>query len=96
MVTRDPLCSERVSIRWAYDVADPSVPGTGSGANDWYCERTWQEMAHMVPGRNRIEYQKVLGKDKTEHTKFMDRRANFIKKQTEKAQATKRRGLCLV
>ena len=82
----------RKSIRWAYDIADPSVPSTGQGGNDWFCERAWSDLAHTVPGSNRAEYQKEFGRNNSVLAQFLARRKMVVKRCLNRASKPKRRG----
>jgi hypothetical protein len=90
----DPLDPERPSIRWAYDVADATVPSTGEGGNDWVCERVWSEEAHKHHGRNRTSFQSLISKDKNVHSDFLAQRTKFIEKRKKRvaSSGTKRSG----
>ena len=78
MFDKDPLDPDRDRIRWGYDPA--SGPGTGEGANDWYCERLWSIECVSVPGRRRAEYQKDLAKDLDKAKQWRCKREKFIAK----------------
>ena len=81
--TKDPCNKNRDSIRWAYDVAQESQ-SRGVGANDWYCERAWAEIAATTQHRDRAQYQSDLSKDRDKLSAFLERRQQVIDRTSEK------------
>jgi hypothetical protein len=68
--TQDPVDTDRPVIRWAYDLINLSS-SSNQGANDWYCERLWVEVAPTTVHRDRSLFQSELAKDRDLLTTFI-------------------------
>jgi hypothetical protein len=89
--TPDPVDTGMTSIRWERDPAG-ALQSSGTGAHDWYCERTWSEVAPTTEHRSRSLFQSELAKDVDKLTLFLAKRASFIGKQKTKTVGRKGAG----
>jgi hypothetical protein len=90
--TPDPVQPDRSSIRWAYEKAAVDSPPTPDGTNDWWCERAWSRHAVTVAGRNRVEFQRTMAKDRDILGVFLRVRDEIVQKAKAMKLNAKRRG----
>ena len=80
---KDPVDPDRAYLRWSNDKLDG--PATALGANDWYCERAWDRIAHLAENRDREKHKKLMGRDSKAHSQFMTVRVEVIERAKKKA-----------
>jgi hypothetical protein len=79
---KDPVDTQRLCIRWAYDTSDG--PSNSTGTNCWYCERTWSQISHLHVDRDREKFKKLKGKDGDVNSKFKEKRDGVIERTKKK------------